>query len=72
MEHIFMTLESALRFSLLSTNVAVPDKVFGKMLAFNVILHILQLTMAESTTEACISTFRSNSILLQVFIACHR
>ena len=36
MEHIFMTLESALRFSLLSTNVAVPDKVFGKMFALNV------------------------------------
>ena len=71
MEHIFMTLESALRFSLLSTNVAVPGKVIGKMLALDVTKHIRLPTMAE-TTKAFIPTFRSNSILLQVFIASHR
>ena len=71
MVHIFMLQESPLRFSLLSTNVAVPVKVFGKMLALNVILHIRHLTMAETTTEACIPTFRSNSILLQVLKASH-
>ena len=71
MVHIFMLQESVLRFSLLSTNVAVPVKVFGKMLALNVILHIRHLTMAVTTTEACIPTFRSNSILLQVLKASH-
>ena len=71
MVYVLVTLESVLRFSLLSTNVAVPVKVFGKMLALNVILHIRHLTMAEATTEACIPTFRSNSILLQVLKASH-
>ena len=69
--HVFMTLESLLRFSLLSTNVAVPDKVFGKMFALNVTQHIRLPTMAE-TTDAFIPTFRWNSILSQVFIASHR
>ena len=36
MVYVLVTLESVLRFSLLSTNVAVPDKVFGKMFALNV------------------------------------
>ena len=72
MEHIFMTLESALRFSLLSTNVAVPNKMFGKMLALHMILHLPLQAMAETTTDAIVPTFSSNNILQQVFIASHK
>ena len=70
MVHIFMTLESGLRFSLLSTNVAVPGKVIGKMLALYVILHVCPPFVAEIITEsAFVPTFSSDYILLQFFIA---
>ena len=71
MVHIFMILERFLCSNLLSTNVAVPGKVIGKMLALDVTKHIRLPTMAE-TTKAFIPTFRPDSILLQVFIASHR
>ena len=72
MVHIFMLQESPLRFSLLSTNVAVPDKVFGKMIALHVKLHLPSQAMAETTTEAFVTTFGSNNVLQQVFIASHK
>ena len=72
MVYVFVTLESVLRFSLLSTNVAVPDKVFGKMLALHVKFHLPLQAMAETTTEAFVTTFGSNNVLQQVFIASHK
>ena len=49
MVYVLVTLESVLRFSLLSTNVAVPNKMFGKMLALHMILHLPLQAMAETT-----------------------
>ena len=72
MVYVFVTLESVLRFSLLSTNVAVPDKVFGKMLALHVKLHLPLQAMAETSTDAFVTTFSSNNILQQVFKASHK
>ena len=72
MVYVLVTLESVLRFSLLSTNVAVPNKMFGKMLALHMILHLPFQAMAETTTDAFVPTFSSNNILQQVFMASHK
>jgi len=74
MVYVLVTLESVLRFSLLSTNVAVPNKMFRKMLALqlHMILHWPLQAMAETTTDAFVPTFSSNNILQQVFIASHK
>ena len=74
MVFVLVTLESVLRFSLLSTNVAVPNKMFGKMLALHMILHLPLQAMAETTTDAfvVVPTFSSNNILQQVFMASHK
>ena len=72
MVYVLVTLESVLRFSLLSTNVAVPNKMFGKMLALHMILHLPLQAMAETTTDAFVPTFSSNNILQQVFMASHK
>ena len=72
MVFVLVTLESVLRFGLLSTNVAVPNKMFGKMLALHMILHLPLQAMAETTTDAFVPTFSSNNILQQVLVASHK
>ena len=57
---------------LLPADVAVPEKMSGKMNAFKVILHVHLPTVAESTTRALIATLGPNHVLEQVFIASHK
>ena len=68
----FVTYESSLCFSLFSTNVTVPDKVVGKMLALYMVLHIRLRFMAETAAGTFVSSFSSNNILQQVFKASHK
>ena len=57
---------------LLPTDVAVPEKMSGKMNTFEVVLHVHLPSVAEPTTRALIATLRPNHILEKVFIASHK
>ena len=68
----FVLRKSISSFGLLSTDVAVPEEVSGKMNALEVVLHVHLPSVAEPTTRALIAALRSNHILKQVFIATHK
>ena len=57
---------------LLPTEIAVPDKVSGKVDTLQVVLNIHLPTVAEPSAGTLVAALRPNNILQEVLVASHK
>ena len=57
---------------LLATEIAVPDKVPGKVDTLQVVLNVHLPTVAEPSAGTLVTALRPNNILQQILVASHK
>jgi len=64
--------QSISRLGLLPAEIAVPDKVSGKVDTLQVVLNVHLPTVAEPSAGTLVAALRANNILQQVLVASHK
>ena len=67
-----MLRQSVSSFGLLPAEIAVPDKVSGKVDTLQVVLNVHLPTVAEPSTGTLVAALCANNILQEVLVASHK
>ena len=67
-----MLRQSVSGLSLLPAEIAVPDKVSGKVDTLQVVLNVHLPRVAEPSAGTLVAALRANNILQQVLVASHK